>query len=171
MEERTGIITFQGNPLTLVGPEVKVGDAAPDFTVAANDLSLATLADYTGKVLIIAAVPSLDTPVCDMEIRRFNSEAAALGDDVKILTVSMDLPFAQARWCGGAGIEAVQTLSDHAAASFGENWGALIKELRLLTRAVFVIGRDGKVAYVQYLGEITEEPDYEAALAAAKGLI
>lgn len=170
MSERTGVITFKGNPLTLIGPEVKVGAAAPDFTVTANDLSPAGLADFKGKVLIIAAVPSLDTPVCDMETRRFNTEAAKLGDDVKILTISMDLPFAQARWCGAAGIEAVQTLSDHASASFGQNWGALIKELRLLTRAVFVVGKDGKVAYVQYLKEITEEPDYDAALAAAKKL-
>ncbi len=171
MGERTGIITFQGNPLTLIGPEIKVGDAAPDFTVVTNDLSPATLADYAGKVLVIAAVPSLDTPVCDMETRRFNTEATALGDDVKILTVSMDLPFAQARWCGAAGIEAVQTLSDHAQASFGENWGTLIKELRLLTRAVFVVGKDGKIAYVQYLKEITEEPDYEAPLKVVRELI
>lgn len=171
MVERTEVITFQGTPLTLVGAEVKVGDDAPDFSVATNDLSLANLADFKGKVLIIASVPSLDTPVCDMETRRFNSEAAALGDDVKILTVSMDLPFAQARWCGAAGIDAVQTLSDHAAANFGEGWGTLIKELRLLTRAVFVVGKDGKVAYAQYLKEITEEPDYAAALNAAKELV
>lgn len=171
MSERNGAATFQGNPLTLVGPEIKVGDAAPDFALVANDLSPVTLADYAGKVLVIAAVPSLDTPVCDMETRRFNNEAAALGDDVKILAVSMDLPFAQARWCGAAGVEAVQTLSDHRDASFGEGWGSLIKELRLLTRAVFVVGKDGKVAYVQYLKEITEEPDYDAALAATKALV
>jgi thiol peroxidase len=171
MGERTGIITFQGNPLTLIGPEIKVGDTAPDFTVTANDLAPATLADFSGKVLVIASVPSLDTPVCDMETRRFNTEATALGDDVKILTVSMDLPFAQARWCGAAGIEAVQTLSDHAQASFGENWGTLIKELRLLTRAVFVVDKGGKIAYVQYLKEITEEPDYEAALKVVRELI
>ncbi len=171
MSERNGACTFQGNPLTLVGNEVKVGDAAPDFALTANDLSPATLADYKGKVLVIAAVPSLDTPVCDMETRRFNNEAAALGDDVKILAVSMDLPFAQARWCGAAGVEAVQTLSDHKDASFGEGWGALIKELRLLTRAVFVVGKDGKVAYVEYLKEITEEPNYDAALEATKALV
>lgn len=171
MSERAGAATFQGNPLTLVGTEVKVGDAAPEFSVVANDLSPATLADFSGKVLIIAAVPSLDTPVCDMETRRFNSEAAALGDDVKILAVSMDLPFAQARWCGAAGVESVQTLSDHKDASFGEGWGTLIKELRLLTRAVFVVDKEGKVAYVQYLTEITEEPDYDAALAAVKKLL
>ena len=171
MTERTGVITLEGNPFTLIGPEITVGDTAPDFTVSANDMSPATLADYAGKVLIIAAVPSLDTPVCDTETRRFNTEAASLGDDVKILTVSMDLPFAQARWCGAAGIEAVQTLSDHAGASFGENWGTLIKELRLLSRAVFVVGKDGKVAYAEYLKEITEEPDYDAALTAAKKLV
>lgn len=171
MSERNGAATFQGNPLTLVGPEIKVGDSAPDFGLVANDLSPASLGDYAGKVLIIASVPSLDTPVCDMETRRFNTEAAALGDDVKILTISMDLPFAQARWCGAAGVVAVQTLSDHKDASFGEGWGTLIKELRLLTRAVFVVGKDGKVAYVQYVSEITEEPDYAAALAAAKGLV
>jgi len=171
MVERAGIITFQGNDLTLVGSEVKVGEQAPDFTVVTNDLSPATLADYSNKILIITAVPSLDTPVCDMETRRFNNEATELGNDVKILTVSMDLPFAQARWCGAAGIEAVQTLSDHASASFGENWGTLIKELRLLTRAVFVIGKDGKVAYVEYVKEITEEPNYDAALEAAKQLV
>ncbi len=171
MSERSGVITFQGNPLTLVGPEIKVGDAAPDFFVVANDLSPASLSDYAGKVLIVAAVPSLDTPVCDMETRRFNSEAAALGEDVKILTLRMDLPFAQARWCGAAGVEALQTLSDPKEASFGEAWGTLIKELRLLTRAVFVVGKDGTVAYVDYLAEITEEPDYAAALEAAKGLV
>lgn len=171
MVERTGIITFKGNPLTLLGPEVKVGDTAPDFSVVTNDLTSVTLADYKGKVLIIAAVPSLDTPVCDMEGRRFNSEASKLSDDVKVLTVSMDLPFAQARWCGAAEIDAVVTLSDHAHASFGENWGTLIKELRLLTRAVFVVGKDGKVAYVEYLDEITEEPNYDAALKAAKALV
>ncbi|MDC0336197.1 thiol peroxidase [Pseudodesulfovibrio sp.] len=168
MSERNGAATFQGNPLTLVGPEIKVGESAPNCELVTNDLSNATLDDFGGKVLIIASVPSLDTPVCDMETRRFNTEAAALGDDVKILTVSMDLPFAQARWCGAAGVEAVQTLSDHKDASFGEGWGTLIKELRLLTRAVFVVGKDGKVAYVQYVGEITEEPDYAAALEAAK---
>jgi thiol peroxidase len=168
MIERTGIVTLKGNPMTLVGPEIKVGDTAPAFTVLANDLSPKTLADYKGKVLIIASVPSLDTPVCDMETRRFNTEAAGLGDDVTILTLSMDLPFAQARWCGAAGVEAVKTLSDHRDASFGQAWGVLLKELRLLSRAVFVVDRDGRVAYVQYLKETTDEPDYAAALAAAR---
>lgn len=171
MTERNGVATFQGNPLTLVGPEIKVGDKAPEFNALANDLSPASLSDYAGTVLVIAAVPSLDTPVCDMEVRRFNAEAAALGDDVKILTLSMDLPFAQGRWCGAAGVDAVQTLSDHKDASFGEAYGVLIKELRLLSRAVFVLGKDGVVEYAQYLGEITEEPDYDAALAAVKKLV
>ena len=171
MNERNGAATFQGNPLTLAGTELKAGDTAPDFTVTGNDLAPVTLADYKGKVLIVASVPSLDTPVCDMETRRFNTEAAALGDDVAILTVSMDLPFAQARWCGAAGVKAVTTVSDHKDASFGLGWGALIKELRLLTRAVFVLDREGTVTYVQYLKEITEEPDYDAALAAARKLV
>jgi thiol peroxidase len=170
MEERKDIATLKGNPVTLLGPEITAGDTAPDFAVVANDLSQRTLDDYKGKVLIIAAVPSLDTPVCDMETRRFNTEAAKLGDDIVILTLSMDLPFAQARWCGAAGVEAVQTLSDHRDASFGQAWGVLIKELRLLSRAVFVVGKDGKVAHVEYLREVTEEPDYEAALEAARKL-
>jgi thiol peroxidase len=171
MNERNKAATFQGNPLTLVGDEIKVGDKAPDFTVLQNDLSPATLSDYSGKVLILALVPSLDTPVCDMEVRRFNSGVAALGDDIKILTVSMDLPFAQARWCGAAGVEAVQTLSDHRDASLGKGYGALIKELRLLTRAVFVIDRNGTIKHAEYVKEITEEPDYAAALDAAKAAL
>ncbi len=171
MIERNEAATFQGNPLTLVGDEIKVGDKAPDFTLIQNDLAPATLSDYAGKVLILALVPSLDTPVCDIEVRRFNSEAAALGDDIRILTVSMDLPFAQARWCGAAGVEAVQTLSDHRDASLGKGYGALIKELRLLTRAVFVIDRNGTIKYTEYVKEITEEPDYAAALDAAKAAL
>lgn len=170
MEERKDAATLKGNPVTLLGPQIKAGDTAPDFTVVANDLSQRTLDDFKGKVLIIAAVPSLDTPVCDMETRRFNTEAAKLGDDIAILTLSMDLPFAQARWCGAAGVEAVETLSDHRDASFGQAWGVLIKELRLLSRAVFVVGKDGKVAHVEYLKEVTEEPDYDAALDAARKL-
>lgn len=168
MNERTGAATFLGNPLTLVGDEIKAGDKAPGFTLLKNDLSPASMDDFAGKVLILTLVPSLDTPVCDTETRRFNSEAAALGEDVAILAVSMDLPFAQARWCGAAGVEAVQTLSDHRDASMGEAYGALIKELRLLTRAVIVVNRQGVVAHAQYVQEISEEPDYEAALAAAK---
>lgn len=168
MPERSGAVAFMGNGLTLVGPEVKVGDKAPDFSALDTNLNDRTLADYAGRVLVIACVPSLDTPVCDMETRRFNTEAASLGEDIRILTVSMDLPFAQARWCGAAGVDAVETLSDHRDASFGLAWGALVKELRLLTRAVFVVDRKGMVQHVQYVPEITEEPDYEAALEAAR---
>lgn len=171
MSERTGIITFKGTPLTLIGPEIKAGDKAPEFNVVDNDLGAKSLGDYTGKVLIISAVPSLDTPVCDMETRRFNNEAANLSDEIAILTVSMDLPFAQARWCGAAGVEAVKTLSDHKEASFGEAYGVLIKELRLLSRAVFVVDKSGTIQYVEYVKEITEEPNYDAALEAAKKLV
>ncbi len=171
MTEHTGIITFQGNPLTLLGTPVKVGDTAPDFTVAANDLSPKTLADFKGKVVILSAVPSLDTPVCDVETRRFNQEAANLGDKVTILTLSTDLPFAQARWCGAAGIDAVQTLSDHKDLSFGTAYGLVIKELRLLTRAVLVVNAAGKIVYQELIPEITSEPDYAAAIAAAKAAL
>ncbi|MHC1742584.1 MAG: thiol peroxidase [Syntrophobacteraceae bacterium] len=166
MVERTGVITFQGNPLTLVGKEVKAGDRAPELEVLDNGLGTVTLASYKGKVLVISSVPSLDTPVCDMETRRFNAEAGKLGSDVVILTVSMDLPFAQKRWCGAAGVDHVVTLSDHRSASFGEAYGTLIKELRLLTRAVFVVDRTGIVRYVETVKEITQEPDYDAALSA-----
>ncbi len=170
MTERTGVVTFQGAPLTLVGSEIRVGDMAPDFSVVDNDLNPATLADFKGKKLVIAAVPSLDTPVCDMEVRRFNAEAASLSSDVKILTMSMDLPFAQKRWCGAAGVDAVQTLSDYMDASFGEAYGVLIKELRLLARAVFVVDPGGKVLHVEYVPDITHEPDYQKALDAVKSL-
>ncbi len=168
MNERTGIITFQGNPLTLLGPEINTGDNAPDATVLDNDLNEVRISDYRGKVCLIASVPSLDTSVCSTETRRFNEEAAGLGDDVAVLTISMDLPFAQQRWCGAAGIENVQTLSDHRDAEFGTNWGVLIKELRLLARTVFVVDADGKVTYVQWVREMTYEPDYDEALEAVK---
>lgn len=171
MEERTGIITMHGNPLTLLGPEVKVGDAAVDFKVLANDLSPVKLSDYKGKVVIISSVPSLDTPVCDVQTRRFNEEATGLSDDVVVLTISMDLPFAQSRWCGAAGVENVVTLSDHRDTAFGGAFGVLIKGLRLLARAVFVVDRDGVVKYVQVVDELTNEPDYAAAIEAAKRLL
>ncbi|MBW1982861.1 MAG: thiol peroxidase [Deltaproteobacteria bacterium] len=171
MTERPGIITMRGNPLTLVGNEIKVGDQAPDFVVLDNDLKPVQFSSYRGKVCIICSVPSLDTPVCDMETRRFNNEAASLSDEVAILTVSMDLPFAQKRWCGAAGVDRVQTLSDHREASFGTAYGLLIKELRLLARAVLVVDKQGKVTYVQLVKEIAEEPDYDAALQAARAAI
>ncbi|GFK95197.1 putative thiol peroxidase [Fundidesulfovibrio magnetotacticus] len=171
MSERKGVVTIFGNPLTLLGPELTVGTKAPDFTVLDNDLNPKTLADYAGKVLVVAAVPSLDTPVCDMETRRFNTEASKLGADVRILTISMDLPFAQKRWCAAAGIDQVVTLSDHRDAAFGQAWGVLIKELRLLARAVFVLDGEGVVRHAQIVPEVTHEPDYDAALAVAKTLV
>jgi thiol peroxidase len=166
MSERTGVITFKGGPLTLVGNEISVGQDAPSFTASANDLSAKGLGDYAGKVVVLVSVPSLDTPVCDTEVRRFNEEATKLGDGVAVVTVSMDLPFAQARWCGAAGIEAVDTLSDYKDKSFGEAYGLMIKELGLLTRAVVVVGKDGKVAYQEIVAEVTHEPDYDKALEA-----
>ncbi len=170
MKERSGIATIEGKPLTLVGEEVKLGNKAPDFTVLDNDLSPVDFATYRGKVCIISSVPSLDTPVCDAETRRFNQEAGRLGSDVVILTISMDLPFAQKRWCGAAGVDKVQTLSDHREASFGTAYGVLIKELRLLARAIFVVDREGIIQYVQLVKELTKEPDYEAVLNAASKL-
>ena len=171
MEEYTGKITMMGNPLTLVGNELKVGDQAPDFEVLDNDLKPFNISSCRGKVCIISAIPSLDTPVCDMETRRFNEEAGKLGENVEILTISMDLPFAQKRWCGAAGVDKVVTLSDHRDATFGTAFGVLIKELRLLARAVFVLDGEGKIRYIQLVKEVTEEPDYEAVLEAVKGLV
>lgn len=160
-------ITFKGNPVTLLGQEVKVGDKAPNFTVLANDLSPVTLENSKGSVRLISVVPSLDTGVCDAQTRRFNEEAANL-DNVQILTVSVDLPFAQKRWCGAAGIDKVQTVSDHRDLSFGEAFGVAIQELRLLARAVFVIDSNDVVTYVEYVSEATNHPNYEAAIEAAK---
>ena len=171
MEERFGIITMKGNPLTLVGKQPKVGEHAPDFEVLDNDLSPVRLSSFRGKICVIASVPSLDTPICDMETRRFNEEAGILGPDVAILTISMDLPFAQKRWCGAAGVDKVTTLSDHLSASFGEAYGVLIKELRLLAMAVFIVDGDGVVQYVQIVKEVTAEPDYEDVLGALKKLL
>lgn len=160
-------VTFKGNPVTLIGKELKAGDSAPDFTVLANDLSPVTLNDTDGKVRIISVVPSLDTGVCDAQTRKFNEEAAKL-EDVVVLTVSMDLPFAQKRWCAAAGLENVMTVSDHRDGSFGEAYGVLMKELRLLARSVFVIDSANKITYVEYVPEGTTHPQYEAALEAAK---
>jgi thiol peroxidase len=171
MTERTGLVTMKGNPATLLGNEVTVGQPAPDVDLVANDLSTVRLCSFQGKVRIITSVPSLDTPVCDRETRRFNEEVSRLGDDVAVLAVSMDLPFAQKRWCGAAGVENVQTLSDHRDAAFGTSYGVLIKGLRLLARAVFVLDKNGVIRYQELVKEITSEPDYEAALKAAKGLL
>ncbi len=171
MTERTGIITFKGNPMTLLGPELKVGDKAPDFTVADNGLAPVTLAGSAGKIRVISAVPSLDTPVCDTETRRFNQEAAALPDNVVVLTVSLDLPFTQKRWCGAAGIERVTTLSDYRDRSFGLAYGVVIKELMLLSRAIFVIDAANTIRYIQIVPEVTSEPDYAAVLKAVQALL
>ena len=163
-------VTFLGNTLQLSGNAPKVGDAAPDFVLLDNELNPKKLADFAGKVLVLVCVPSLDTPVCDMEVRRFNTEAAKLSDKVQIVAVSCDLPFAQARWCGAAGIKNVSTLSDHRETSLGLAYGVLLPDLRLLARAIFVVA-DGKVAYSQIVPEVTHEPDYAAALAAIGKLV
>lgn len=168
MSERFGAVKMKGNPLTLIGNEVKVGDKAPDFTVVTKSLSPASLASYAGKKKIISVVPSLDTGVCSIMTKRFNTEASKLGDDVVVLTISMDLPFAQARWCGAEGVDRVETLSDYMAADFGMKYGLLIKELRLLSRAVLVVDANDIVRYKELVEELTHEPDYNAALAAAK---
>ena len=169
--ERTGLVTFGGNPVTLVGNELKIGDDAPDVEVVGNDLQPVKLSTFKGKVAIVAAVASLDTGTCDVETRRFNQEIGKLGDNVVGLTISMDLPFAQARWCGAAGVETVKTFSDHMTAEFGEKWGVLMKELRLLARAVFVVDREGDIRYIELLSEVGDEPNYDAALGAVKELL
>ncbi len=165
--ERPGATTFKGNPLTLIGPELRPGDDAPDFNAIDSGLQPVNLAATGNTVRIVSVVPSLDTPVCDAQTRRFN-QAAAQMPDVGILTVSMDLPFAQKRWCGAFGIDKVRMISDHREASFGMSYGTLIKELRLESRAIFVIDRENKIRYVQYVKEMTDFPDYEKALAAAR---
>ena len=170
MKERTGIITMKGNPLTLLGNEVNIGERAPDFIALDPNLTPIKLSSYRTKICIISSVPSLDTPVCDMETRRFNDEAARLGEKVQILTLSMDLPFAQKRWCGAAGISKVQTLSDHRDAHFGLAYGVLIKELRLLARALFLVDQKGILRYTQLVKEITNEPNYEEILSELKKL-
>ena len=169
MVERKGAVTLRGNPMTLVGPELKAGEKAPDFKLVGNDMKPVTLADTAGKVRIIAAVPSLDTPVCDAETRRFNEEAGNL-PGVEILTVSVDLPMAQSRWCGAAGVKSVRTLSDYRDRAFGTAYGVLIQEILLDARAVFVVDKDNTVRYVEYVKEVAEHPNYTAALETAKKL-
>jgi len=171
MQERDGIVTMKGNPITLMGTELQVGDKAPDFVAIDNDLNPVTFDSFRGKVCIVSSVPSLDTPVCDMETRRFNDEAGRLDDDVEILTISMDLPFAQKRWCGAAGVDKVQTLSDHRDAAFGQAYGVLIKGFRLLARAVFVVDKEGTIRYIELVKEIASEPDYDSVLIAVKELV
>lgn len=171
MAERKGIVTFKGNPLTLVGDEVKVGQRAPDFVAIDNNLAPVRFSSYHGKTCIISSVISLDTPVCDIQTRKFNEEASRLGQEVAILTLSMDLPFAQKRWCGAAGVDKIRTLSDHRDASFGTSYGVLIKELRLLARAVFILDRKGVLQYQQVVKEVTNEPDYDAVLKELKKVV
>jgi len=168
--ERPGATTMRGNPLTLIGPELKPGDAAPEFNLVDSALKPVTLADTTGRVRIFSVVPSLDTPICDAQTKRFNDAAASL-PGIDVLTVSMDLPFAQRRWCDAFAVDHVKMLSDHKDASFGSNYGTLIKELRIESRAIFVIDRNDRVSHVEYVKEVADHPDYEAALGAARAAV
>ncbi len=168
MAEQEGAITFKGDPLTLIGQDVNVGDQAADFTAMANDLSEKSLSDWSGKVIVLSSVPSLDTSVCSTQTKKFNDAAGELSDNVVILTLSMDLPFAQARWCGQQDADRIVTLSDHRDAEFGTKYGLLIKELRLLARAVLVVDTGGRVVYKELVEEMTNEPNYDAALAAVR---
>ncbi|MFC1608164.1 thiol peroxidase [Candidatus Latescibacterota bacterium] len=170
MAERTNLITFIGDPLTLVGNEVKVGDKAPDFTAMAIDMTEVKLSSYRGKTVILSAVPSLDTPVCDKETLRFNEEAGKLGDDVAMLTISVDLPFAQGRWCTDNEVKNVVTISDYLNHAFGEAYGILIKELKLLARCIFIIDGEGVIRYIQLVREVASEPDYDDVLSALKNI-
>ncbi len=169
--ERSAAVLFKGNPASLLGPEIKVGDKAPDFRVVDNGLQPVTLATDAGKIRLIAVAPSLDTALCDTMTRKFNQDAAALPDSVVVYTITVDLPFAQKRWCGNAGIDKVKTLSDYQERSFGLNYGVLLKDLKLLARSVFVIDAEDNIAYVELVPEVTTEPDYTAALTAVKALL
>jgi thiol peroxidase len=166
--ERPGATTLKGNPFTLIGPELKAGDQAPDFSLVDTTLKTVTLKDTGNHVRIVSVVPSLDTPVCDAQTKRFNEEAAKL-PGVDILAVSMDLPFAQKRWCGAFGVDHVKMLSDHRDGSFGSNYGTLIKELRIESRAIFVLDRNNRILHAEYVREVADFPNYEAALAAVRG--
>lgn len=170
-KETPGGVTLNGNPLTTIGERLSVGDKAPDFKLVANDLSTVTLADSAGKVRLISVVPSLDTGICDAQTRRFNEEAANFGDDVVVLTVSAEHPFNQKRWCGAAGIDRVQVISDHMDMNFGDAYGTHVKELRLEQRSIFVVDKDDTIRYVEYVPEIAQHPDYDAAIAALNELL
>ena len=165
--ERAGATTLKGNPLTLIGPELKAGDAAPDFHMVDNGLKPVSLKDTGSQVRIISVIPSLDTPVCDAQTKRFNEEASKL-PNVSIITVSMDLPFAQKRWCGAFGVDNVKMLSDHVDGSFGSGYGTLIKELRIESRAIFVLDPENRIRHAEYVKEVADHPNYEAALSAAR---
>lgn len=168
MQERAGLVTFQGKPLTLLGPEVTVGQVGPDFTVVNKDFKPVRLSEFAGRVVLISAVPSLDTPVCSVQTKRFNEEAAKLAEAITGLTISEDLPFAQGRFCSSEKVEGHQVLSDHVYREFGQKYGLLIKGMMLLARTVLMVGKGGVISYREIVGEVTEEPDYEAALTAAK---
>ncbi|NJD55341.1 MAG: thiol peroxidase [Nitrospirae bacterium] len=168
--ERSGVITFQGSPLTLIGPALRAGERAPGFSVIDGELKPVSLKDFDGKTKIISVTPSLDTPVCDLQLRRFNAEAAKMPGDRVVLNISMDLPFAIARFCTSAGIDKVKALSDHREASFGAAYGVLIKELRLLARSIFIIDKNDVIQYVEIVPDITSHPDYDKALSAAAKL-
>jgi thiol peroxidase len=172
IKETANEITMGDRPVTLLGHALKVGDKATDFTVVANDLSTVRFSEISkGKVTLISVVPSLDTPVCDLQTTRFNEEASKLGNDVQVITISMDLPFAQKRWCAAAGIDKIHVFSDHRDASFGISYGVLMKEPRLLARSIFVVDKKGTIRYRELVKEVTNHPDYDAALAAVKELL
>lgn len=168
--ERKDVVTVKGSPITLIGPALKAGDKAPDFKVLDSALKSVGLKDFAGKVKVISVTPSLDTPVCDMQARRFNQEAGGLPADVVIINISMDLPFAISRFCTSAGIDKVKTFSDHREASFGAAYGVLVKELRLLARSVFIIDKSDVIRYIAIVPELTEPPDYDKALNVLKRL-
>ncbi|EPY06697.1 redoxin [Paenibacillus alvei TS-15] len=169
--ERTGVATLKGNPITLIGPELKVGDKAPEFQLNKSLVDVVGLEQFAGKVKLISVIPSIDTGVCDAQTRRFNEEASKLGDKAAIITVSVDLPMAQARWCGAAGVDNVVMLSDYKDNNFGKSYGVLIKELHLDMRSIFVVDADNTIRYVEYVSEMTEHPSYEQALAAVQALL
>lgn len=171
MKERTGLVTFAGNPLILLGDGVKVGDKAPDFTAVDKDLKEVRWSEFTGKVKIISVTPSLDTPVCDLQARKFNEEAQSLPGDVVVLNVSMDLPFAIARYCADAGLDKVKAVSDHREAAFGTAYGVLIKGLRLLARSIFVLDKNDVIRYLEIVPEVTNQPNYDRALEEARKLL
>ncbi|WP_268626291.1 thiol peroxidase [Paenibacillus alvei] len=169
--ERTGVATLKGNPITLIGPELKVGDKAPEFQLNKSLVDVVGLEQFAGKVKLISVIPSIDTGVCDAQTRRFNEEASKLGDKAAIITVSVDLPMAQARWCGAAGVDNVVMLSDYKDNNFGKSYGVLIKELHLDMRSIFVVDADNTIRYVEYVSEMTEHPSYDQALAAVQALL
>ncbi|MBG9736359.1 thiol peroxidase [Paenibacillus alvei] len=169
--ERTGVATLKGNPITLIGPELKVGDKAPEFQLNKSLVDVVGLEQFAGKVKLISVIPSIDTGVCDAQTRRFNEEASKFGEQASMITVSVDLPMAQARWCGAAGVDNVVMLSDYKDNNFGKSYGVLIKELHLDMRSIFVVDADNTIRYVEYVSEMTEHPNYEQALAAVKALL